>query len=80
MFGAFLRQLKKATKPRGSKTELAKFLGVPLQRVYDWLSGSHIPGAEVTLRMQKWVQQAEKNQEKALNGDRSTIKGKTRKR
>jgi hypothetical protein len=48
-------QLVKATEPRGQKSALAEFLGVPLASVSRWLAGPQEPGANVALKMLYWV-------------------------
>jgi transcriptional regulator with XRE-family HTH domain len=55
-------RLKRATEQRGTKSALAKYLGVPLASVSQWLSGEREPGGETTLRLLHWVQQAEAQQ------------------
>ncbi len=57
---SLLERLKNATKQRGKKSALANFLGVPLARVSQWLSGDREPGGETTLRMLKWVERQER--------------------
>jgi len=57
---AFLERIKKASSATGKKSELAKFLGAPLASVSRWLSGEREPGAEITLKMLKWVEQQER--------------------
>jgi transcriptional regulator with XRE-family HTH domain len=52
---ALIERLKKATEPRGKKTELAEFLSVSLPRISEWLSGDREPGGETTLQMLQWV-------------------------
>lgn len=48
--------LRHALKPHGSKTRLARYLGVPKQRLNDFLTGrSRLPDAELTLRMLHWL-------------------------
>ncbi|MBL9172844.1 MAG: helix-turn-helix transcriptional regulator [Verrucomicrobiales bacterium] len=54
-----LHRLKRAAASRGKKTELAEFLGVPLARVSQWLSGDREPGGATTLRLLEWVQAEE---------------------
>jgi hypothetical protein len=60
--------LKRATQPRGKKTELAQFLEtrlrrpVPLPRVSEWLSGSVEPSGSVTLVLLEWVTAEEAKQ------------------
>ena len=50
------QQLKDATEIRGKKTALAGFLRVPLSSVSLWLSGEREPGGEATLKMIRWLQ------------------------
>ena len=57
---ALVQRIKKATEPRGTKTQLAKFLDVPLSKVSQWLSGKRKPGGEITLRLLHWVEQQER--------------------
>lgn len=59
-FPDLLERLKKITQERGKKTALAKFLGVKLSRVSQWLSGEYEPGGETTLQMLQWVEQQER--------------------
>ena len=55
-----LKRLERTTSKRGKKTELAKFLGVSLIQVSQWLSGDRMPGGETTLRLLRWVEQEER--------------------
>ncbi len=55
-----LARLNKATTRRGMKSELAKFIGVPLSNISQWLSGEREPGGETTLQLLKWVEQQER--------------------
>ncbi len=55
-----IQRLNRATETRGSKSELAKWLGVHRQSVTDWLSGKQEPGGEITLKMLHWVEQRER--------------------
>jgi transcriptional regulator with XRE-family HTH domain len=50
-----MSRLKGATSDRGSKSALARQLGVPPQRINDWLNGTSVPGGEVALQMLEWV-------------------------
>jgi len=59
---SLLARASRITSARGKKSELARFLGEPRQRVNDWLSGARAPGGEVTLQMLEWVQAEEDNQ------------------
>jgi DNA-binding transcriptional regulator YiaG len=60
MLPELIERLNRATKPRGKKTELAGFLGVPLKRVSEWLSSDIEPGGKTTLKMLQWVEQQER--------------------
>jgi len=55
-----LKRLNEATRARGTKTALAKFMGVPLPKISQWLSGTYEPGGETTLRLLHWVEQQER--------------------
>ena len=55
-----LNRLKKASEQRGKKSALAKFLGVSLVQVSQWLMGDREPGGETTLRLLHWVEQQER--------------------
>jgi transcriptional regulator with XRE-family HTH domain len=50
-----IAKVKAATEARGSRSRLAGYLGVPPQRLNDWLSGEHEPSAETALRLLDWV-------------------------
>lgn len=50
--------LRDELKPRGSKVRLARYLGVPKQRLNDFLTGrSRLPDAELALEMLHWLAQ-----------------------
>jgi len=53
------RVKRKASKP-GAKAELARTLSVAPARITEWLSGKKESGGEYTLRLQKWVEQQER--------------------
>lgn len=55
-----LKRLNEATKERGTKTALAKFMGVKPPNVSQWLSGEKEPGGENTLKLLHWVEQQER--------------------
>lgn len=49
-------QLREELKPLGAKVRLARFLGIPKQRLNDFLTGgTRLPDAELTLRMLNWL-------------------------
>jgi len=58
-----IARLKNATREVGLKTKLAQKLGVPRQRLNDWLSGTNVPGGEVVLQMVEWVTAVEAKQQ-----------------
>lgn len=53
---SLLREASKITASRkGGQKELAEYLGVPPQRVSEWVNGKRCPNGETTLKIQKWV-------------------------
>lgn len=62
---SLLLRANRIASARGKKSELARFLGEPRQRVNDWLSGARAPGGEVTLAMLEWVQAEEASQKQS---------------
>jgi transcriptional regulator with XRE-family HTH domain len=57
-----LRRLNSATKRRGSKTELARHMGVPRSCISVWLSGVREPGGAATLKLLHWFQNQQGNE------------------
>ncbi len=56
--------LRQNLRPYGSKVRLARYLGIPKQRLNDYLKArSRLPDAEVLLRMLHWL--SEKNAKKS---------------
>lgn len=55
-----LKRLNEATRERGTKAALAKFMGVKLPTVSRWLSGEKEPGGENALKLLHWVEQQER--------------------
>lgn len=56
MWNVCVKMLRQALEPHGAKVRLARYLGVPKQRVYDFLTGrSRLPDAELTLRLIHWL-------------------------
>jgi hypothetical protein len=68
---ALLVRVNRAASIRGKKTELARFLGMPLACVSAWLSLKRAPDGEKTLLMQRWVL-AEEAQQNKNRGSAST--------
>lgn len=53
--------------PRGSRVHLARYLGVPKQRVTDYLRGHRrLPDAETTLRLVHWLSEQQAGRNPAL--------------
>jgi transcriptional regulator with XRE-family HTH domain len=55
-----LRRANRLTQEPGKKSELARFLNVPLASLSRWLSGKREPGGEATLQLLHWVEQQER--------------------
>ncbi len=50
--------LRAELRPLGSKVRLARFLGIPKQRLNNFLTGhNRLPDAELTLQMLNWLTQ-----------------------
>lgn len=48
--------LREELRPRGAKVRLARYLGIPKQRVTDFVTnGSRMPDAEILLKMLAWL-------------------------
>jgi transcriptional regulator with XRE-family HTH domain len=60
--------IRQLTAAPGSKAKLAQFLGVPQARVSEWLAGRYQPGGQITLRLLRWVEQAESTKQRAGSG------------
>jgi len=71
-----LGRVSLATKARGKKAALAKFLKLPPPRVSEWLHGAGEPSGEIALRLLEWVT-AEEAQQKSPGDVTSATKGKT---
>jgi hypothetical protein len=56
-----IERLKRATKQRGKKAELAQFLAVHQARISEWLSCKKEPGGETTLKLLNWVEKKERD-------------------
>lgn len=56
LWNACAALLREELKPVGAKVRLARFLGIPKQRLTDFLSSkSRLPDAEVMLQMLWWI-------------------------
>lgn len=59
--------LKAQLLPRGTKVRLARYLGIPRQRLQDFLRGrSRLPDAEVLLRMLHWLTEKQAGRDLSL--------------
>ena len=58
MWNICAAQLRAELTPIGSKVRLARFLGIPKQRLNDFLQAeSRLPDAELTLQLLNWLAQ-----------------------
>ena len=56
MWNALADMIARELKPYGSKVRLARYLGIPKQRLYDYLKRpTRMPDAEILLRMLNWL-------------------------
>jgi len=56
MWNVYATMLRRALRPYGAKARLARYLGVPPQRLSDFLTGRRrLPDAELTLRLLHWL-------------------------
>jgi len=59
--------LRQELKPFGAKVRLARYLGIPKQRLTDYLKGCRrLPDAEMTLRMLNWLAQKKAGRDLSL--------------
>ena len=67
MWNTCVGLLQQELKPRGSKVRLARYLGVPKQRITDYVTnGSRMPDAETLLRMLHWLAEKRAGQDLSL--------------
>lgn len=58
LWNAVAGWLREELRPPGAKARLARYLGIPRQRVTDYVTGRRrLPDAEVLLRMLDWTVQ-----------------------
>jgi hypothetical protein len=56
LWNFYSTMLKRELRVHGSKVRLARYLGIPKQRLQDFLNArSRLPDAELTLRMLHWL-------------------------
>ncbi len=56
LWNVLAAELRTALAPHGAKARLARYLGIPKQRLTDYLTGRRrLPDAELTLRLLTWL-------------------------
>lgn len=55
MWNVLSGELDKALKTPGARARLARYLGVPRQRITDFTKGRRLPDGETTLRLLHWL-------------------------
>ena len=67
MWNACAVLLREQLKQRGTKARLARFLGIPKQRLSDYLAnGSRMPDAETLLQILNWLAHKQAGQDISL--------------
>jgi transcriptional regulator with XRE-family HTH domain len=67
LWNAVAEMLQLELQPYGSKSRLARFLGVPPQRVSDWLRGRRrLPNAETLLQILYWLNESRAGRDPAI--------------
>ncbi len=67
MWNACATLLRQELKPYGSKVRLARYLGIPKQRLSDFLkNGSRMPEAETLLQILNWLAQKQAGRDISL--------------
>ena len=67
MWNQLAATLQSELTPLGSKIRLARYLGIPKQRLHDFLTGrSRLPDAELTLRLLHWLAEKRAGRDPAL--------------
>ena len=57
-------QVRRAARPYGAKARLARYLGLPRQRLTEYLtSRKRLPDAEITLRLLHWLEMMKRGQD-----------------
>jgi hypothetical protein len=67
MWNALGARLRDHTRSYGSQARLARYLGVPRQRLHNFIVGrSRLPDAELTLRLLHWLTEADSGRDPSL--------------
>lgn len=68
LWNALVKEVRKELRRRGDKVRLGRLLGLPRQRVHDFLVGrGRMPDAERTLLLMEWLVIARRHREKHGN-------------
>ena len=68
LWNALVKEVRAELRRRGDKVRLGRLLGLPRQRVHDFLVGhGRMPDAERTLLLMEWLVIARKHREKHGN-------------
>ncbi len=61
LWNSLVPRIRAEVSRRGEKVRLARYLGIPKQRLADFLTGRRrLPDAELTLRLLAWLAQKER--------------------
>jgi hypothetical protein len=67
MWNLCAQALKAELKPHGAKVRLARYLGIPKQRISDFLAGrSRMPDAELTLQLLYWLSEKKNGRDPSM--------------
>lgn len=67
LWNVFATRLRRELRPYGAKSRLARYLGIPRQRLNDFLTGkSRLPDAELTLRLLYWLKESQTARDPAV--------------
>ncbi len=67
LWNVLAAELRAALAPHGAKARLARYLGLPRQRLTDFLTGRRrLPDAELTLRLLHWYAEQRAGRDPAL--------------
>jgi plasmid maintenance system antidote protein VapI len=59
--------MREELKPHGTQARLARYLGLPRQRIHDFLKGGRrMPDAETTLRLVHWLSERSAGRDPSL--------------
>lgn len=67
LWNVLVVQVESALKPYGAKARLARYLGVPRQRLWEFLNKrSRLPDGELTLRLLHWLSETQQGRDPSL--------------